>query len=84
MANFDLPYQNPRYSAPPRCGWEQMLANMEITENDCTSHLVTQTRKDRAIRSWTLTHYSTNYVPEWLLQMLGVHRRLSRIWRDLD
>lgn len=84
MANFDLPRKLGEYSLRPQSGWEQLLARMEIDEKDCTANLVRRTRKGQAIRSWTLAHYSTSYVPEWILQILGLHHRLNRTWQDLD
>lgn len=84
MANFDLSYEYAECCPHPQSGWEQLLAGMEINETDCTSHLVRRTQKGRAIRSWTLAHYSTSYVPEWILQLLGLHHRLNRTWQDLD
>lgn len=84
MASFDLTYRYAQPSLRPRSGWEQLLASMGIDEKDCTLNLIRRTQKGRMIRSWTLAHYSTSYVPEWILQILGLHHRLDRTWQELD
>lgn len=84
MATFDLPHKYALPSPPPRSKWEQLLASIGINEKDCTSSLIKRTRKGQAIRLWTLSHYSTSYVPEWILQMLGLQQRLNKTWQDLD
>lgn len=84
MANFDLSYKYAQPSPRLRSGWEQLLASMRIDEKECATNLIRRTRKGRMIRSWTLAHYSTSYVPEWILQILGLHQRLNRRWQELD
>lgn len=84
METFDLPYKYAQPSPRPRSGWEQLLASIGIDEKDCTTNLIRRTRKGQMIRSWTLAHYSTSYVPEWVLQMMGLHHRLTRTWQELD
>lgn len=59
---------------PIPTAWELFLANEGISEAKCPSLLKQHTEESCAIRSWVLANYKTRYVPELVIQTLGLQR----------
>ena len=64
--------------------WELFLLGAGVPEGNCASILAGRSRKGRAIRSWVRDHYSTKYVPENVLQALGLRKQLRVRWLGED
>lgn len=56
--------------------WELFLANEGISEAKCPSLLKQHTEESCAVRSWVLANYKTRYVPELVIQTLGLQRHV--------
>lgn len=69
---FNQPVQDDPPPAPTQ--WEQFLAAKGILESGCPSLLQHQSPTCLVIRSWVLAHYKRRYVPEHVIQSLGLHR----------
>jgi len=61
--------------------WDQFLLGAGLNESSCSSLLTGRSRKARAIRSWVREHYATRYVPEDVLEALGLRRQLRSRWQ---
>jgi hypothetical protein len=61
--------------APVSTAWELFLANEGIPESACRSLLNRRTEEGCAIRSWVLANYRTRFVPELVIQTLGLQHR---------
>jgi len=64
--------------------WELFLLGEGIPEGSCSSILAGRSRKGRAIRSWVRDHYSTKFVPESVLDALGLRKQLRFRWLKED
>jgi len=64
--------------------WDLFLLGAGLNENSCSSLLRGRSRKGRAIRSWVRKHYTTRYVPEDILEALGLQRQLRVRWQGDD
>jgi hypothetical protein len=80
MAKFDLVFHRDEVPTGPSA-WEIFLLGAGVAENMCSKILSGRTRKGREIRSWVREHYSKNYVPEHILEALGLRRQLSLRWQ---
>jgi hypothetical protein len=84
MTKFNLAY-TPNLDAPPApSAWELFLLGAGVSESHCASLLTGRSRKGRAIRSWVREHYSTRYVPESILDALGLRKPLRLRWQGED
>lgn len=61
--------------------WETFLLSTGLNETHCVSLLKGRSRKGRAIRTWVLKHYAKKYVPEDILEMLGLRGQLRLRWQ---
>jgi len=64
--------------------WDLYLPGTELNENSCSSLIRRRSRKGRAIRSWVREHHATGYVPEDILEALGLRRQLRVRWQGDD
>jgi hypothetical protein len=81
MAKFDLPFTR-RDDEPPRpTAWELFLLGTGVLESNCSSLLSARTQKGRAIRSWVRENYTKKFVPEHILETLGLRRQLRLRWQ---
>ena len=61
--------------------WELFLNTAGLNERSCVSLLQGRSRKGRAIRTWVLKHYAKSYVPEDILEVLGLRGQLRLRWQ---
>jgi hypothetical protein len=80
MAKFELCFNRDDVPAGPSA-WETFLLGAGVAENTCSKVLSGRTRKGREIRSWVSKHYAKNYVPEHILEALGLRRQLMLRWQ---
>ena len=72
-------------SSPARSAWEQFLDKEGIPEFQCFSLLKDNELKGHVIRSWVLEHYKTSFVPELVIQAMGLqHQIISRLQLEHD
>jgi len=64
--------------------WDLFLLDAGLNENSCSSLLRGRSREGLAIRSWVREHYATRYVPENILEALGLRRQLRVRWQGDD
>jgi hypothetical protein len=64
--------------------WEKLLDSIGIPEAACTSLIGCRSRKGCAIRSWVHEHYTTNFVPESVLEFLDLRYELKLKWQVED
>jgi hypothetical protein len=64
--------------------WELFLLSVGVSESYCPQLLSGRTRKSRAIRSWVQENYVKRFVPEYVLQALGLRKRLAVRWQGED
>jgi hypothetical protein len=82
MAKFDLALDGRDAALRGPSAWEQFLLGVGVAESNCSSLLAGHSQKGRAIRSWVHENYVTRYVPEYVLSVLGLQRRLKGRWPD--
>jgi hypothetical protein len=76
-ASFDV-----RSTTPPGLSaWEVFLRCAGVPENSCASHVEGGTQQGTAIRSWVRENYGTRYVPEHILETLGLRKQLVHRWQ---
>jgi hypothetical protein len=80
MAKFDFGFNREEVPTGPSA-WERFLLGAGVQENTCSKVLSGRTRKGREIRSWVRQHYSKNYVPEHILEALGLRKQLVLRWQ---
>ena len=61
--------------------WDLFLLGAGLNESSCSSLLAGRSHKGREIRSWVREHYATRYVPEEILEALGLRRQLRVRWQ---
>lgn len=61
--------------------WELFLHAAELNERNCASLLQGRSRKGRAVRTWVLKHYAKSYVPEDILEVLGLRGQMRLRWQ---
>lgn len=76
---FNHPFQY--QSAPVPTAWERFLVGEGIPESKCPLLLNCDPQKGVAIRDWVLANYKTSYVPELVIQTLGLQYHLNSTWR---
>jgi len=80
MATYNLSYDGKLSSPRELSAWDKFLLGAGVSESGCASLVASGTRKGNAIRSWVLANYGKRYVPEQVLQALGLHRQLVLKW----
>jgi hypothetical protein len=81
MAKFNLAFNRQEDVVSGPNAWELFLLGAGVTENNCASLLTSRSDKARVIRTWVREHYSTRYVPEHILEALGLRRQLKVRWQ---
>jgi len=81
MTRIGLPRKQSNTPPSRHSAWEAFLLGAKVVESNCMSLVSRQTRKGRAIRSWVRHHYQTHYVPESILDVLGLGRQLRLRWQ---
>lgn len=66
---------------PEPSAWDRFLLGAGLKESNCASLVKGSSRKSRAIRAWVLKHYARNYVPEDILEALGLRGQLRLRWQ---
>jgi hypothetical protein len=64
--------------------WELFLLSVGVSEKYCAALLSGRTQKGRAIRTWVQENYVKRFVPEYVLQAVGLHKRLAIRWLGED
>jgi hypothetical protein len=80
MSNLNLDFKPTTEAIPGLSAWELFLRGAGISEGTCAALVSGRSQQGRAIRSWVHAHYTTQYVPEIILETLGLHRRLELRW----
>ena len=80
MATFNLPYDGSDASSFGLSAWERFIRSAGVSESGCASLVAGGTRKGNAVRSWVLANYTTSYVPQNILEVLGLRRQLVLRW----
>lgn len=60
---------------PAPSAWEMLLLRIGIPESCCASFLISSSRYARAIRLWVHENHSRRYVPEQILDVLGLRQQ---------
>lgn len=81
MATYNLSYDGIEASQLSLSAWERFLASAGVPENSCASLVAGRTGKGKAIRSWVLANYAKRYVPEEILDLLGLQKQLVLRWQ---
>ncbi len=76
MATFNLSYDGSDGSSSTLSAWEKFIGSAGFPESGCASLVAGGTREGSAIRSWVLANYTRRYVPEHILDALGLRRQL--------
>jgi hypothetical protein len=84
MARFNLANKLAVDAPSGRSAWELFLLGTGVSESTCASLLAGRSRKGRVIRAWVREHYSTRYVPESILDTLGLRKSLRLRWQGED
>jgi hypothetical protein len=61
-----------------------LLNSIGISEAAWTALIGHKSQKGRAIRSWVRKHYTTHFVPEQVLDFLGLRYQLNLKWQAED
>lgn len=77
MATFNLSYGVSDGSSFAPSAWEKFIGSAGFSESICASLVAGGTREGSAIRSWVLANYTRRYVPEHILDALGLRRHLA-------
>jgi hypothetical protein len=81
MTNINLGIKQTDQLLSGPSAWELFLRGEGVPESSCASLLAGRSRKGRAIHSWIRKHYSTRYVPENILEVIGLRRQLRLRWQ---
>jgi hypothetical protein len=84
MKKFNLAIKRKADEPSSPSAWELFLLGAGVSESHCASLIAGRTPKGRAIRSWVCEHYSTKYVPESILDTLGLRKQLKLRWQGED
>ena len=81
VSDFGLSYDATMNATSGSSAWERFLRCAGVSENSCASHVARGTRQGSAIRSWVEDNYAKRYVPEHILEALGLRRKLLHRWQ---
>ena len=81
MATYNPSYDGIDGSQLRLSAWERFLVGAGVPEKSCASLVAGRTRKGKAIRSWVLENYARRYVPEEILDLLGLQKQLAVRWQ---
>ncbi len=80
MTTLNLPDGGDDSSRLGLSAWERLLLSADVREGVCALLVEGGTRKGDTIRSWVLANYAKRYVPEHILEVLGLRKRLVHRW----
>lgn len=80
MATYNLSYAGFETSQLRLSAWERFLVSAGVPEKSCASLVTGRTGKGKAIRSWVFANYARKYVPEDILDLLGLRKELVLRW----
>jgi hypothetical protein len=81
MSTFSTSYNSRSSATSGSSAWERFLRCAGVPESSCASLLAGGTREACAIRTWVRDHYATRYVPEHILEALGLRKQLALRWQ---
>jgi hypothetical protein len=81
MATFNLSYDGIDGSQLKLSAWERFLRGAGVPEGSCASLVAGRTQRGKAIRTWVLANYAKRYVPEDILDLLGLRKQLVLRWQ---
>jgi hypothetical protein len=81
MSIFTLSYDAWDDVASEPSAWEQFLLSAGVPESSCASLVAGGTQRGSAIRSWIQENYTRRYVPEDILDALGLRKQLMLRWQ---
>jgi hypothetical protein len=81
MSTFNLPYDGSDASTSWLSAWERFLLSAGVPEHRCASLVADGRQEGNAIRSWVLENYARRYVPEHILEVLGLTGKLALRWQ---
>jgi hypothetical protein len=84
MATLDFQFDGRDDFPPEPSAWEMLLLRAGVLESNCISLLASGAQEARAIRSWVHENYSRRYVPEQILDALGLRNLLRNRLQDND
>jgi hypothetical protein len=84
MAQFNSRYCCETDTSSDRSAWEKFLNSLDIPESSCVVLMAAGTQQGESIRSWVWNNYATRYVPEYILDALGLCERLIVRWPGTD
>jgi hypothetical protein len=84
MSTFGLSYHVRNNATSARSAWERFLHSSGLPESGCASLVVGGTRQGSAIRSWVRQNYASKYVPEHILEAIGLRKQLALRWQEED
>ncbi|MFZ1940032.1 MAG: hypothetical protein WBA18_03195 [Terracidiphilus sp.] len=84
MSTFRTSFAVQSTTPPGLSAWEVFLRCTGVPENSCASHVEGGTQQGTAIRSWVRENYGTRYVPEYILESLGLRKQLVQRWQGDD
>jgi hypothetical protein len=82
MANFTFVFGSNTGAAQGPSGWELLLRGIGVPEHSCSLLLSGDSSSGRAIRAWVLENYASRYVPEDILETLGLRKQMKLKWPD--
>ena len=81
MSTFNNCYQPSVNTTQGSSAWEKFLRRTGVPESSCASHVASGTQQGAAICSWVRENYGTRYVPEHILEVLGLQKQLVLRWQ---
>lgn len=84
LSTFNLSYDARENTTSRPSAWEQFLLSAGVPEGSCASLVAGSTGKGSAIRSWVQENYTRRYVPEDILEALGLHKQLCSGGRGMS
>jgi hypothetical protein len=81
MSTFSNSYNPGSNATSGSSAWERFLHYAGVPESSCASLVAGGTRQGNAIRTWVRDHYATRYVPEHILEALGLRKQLTLRWQ---
>ena len=80
MATFNSRYYGKDDAPSEPSAWEEFLSSLGILESNCAALMAAKTQEGQTVRSWVWQNYATRYVPEYILDLLGLRERLTVRW----
>jgi hypothetical protein len=81
MSTFSKSYDPGSNATSGSSAWERFLCCAGVPESGCASLVTSATGQGNAIRTRVRNHYATRYVPEHILEALGLRKQLTLRWQ---